>query len=304
MRKSSKTDSELLTLLSRNYRPEYEAQQSDMRIIETRGSVCYNVDLRGELGTVCAGISTVAPNYLFKLSDYPFHRMVFTVSGQVEVEVDNKTQLVEAGELYYFPPEKVGTVISRTSNVWKLIYVHFTGTKVEQILNKAAREQQGVWTCSNPGMIQNLFENIALASLEQSEDSQVICDSYLRILLTRLNSMVLDNHTHCNASRLKYLDCYNYINHNFSEIGTIEDISKNCHISGIYLCRLFKKYAQATPMAYVTKLKMNKAAMLLMKTDASIKQISHTLAFDDPYYFSKAFKRIYGISPKKYRDSR
>ena len=50
------------------------------------------------------------------------------------------------------------------------------------------------------------------------------------------------------------------------------------------------------------KLKMNKAALLLMQTDYSIKKISLMLNFDNQYYFSRAFKHIYGVSPQNYRE--
>jgi AraC-like DNA-binding protein len=304
MQSASQTNSELLDMLNQSYRSDYQKRQSDRNIIETSGGICYNVELGGSLGTVCAGISTVAPKYEFNLSDYPFHRIVFTISGQVQVLTGSGNYVAEPGSVYYFPPKKAAVVSNMSSNRWKLAYVHFTGVEAENIISKAVRASAVVWNTSNPGLIQTLFESIVDASLEHCEESQVICDSYLRILLTRLNAMLSQSSEHQTPSRLKYLECYNFINRNFSDIVSINDIAKKCHINGIYLCRLFKKYSNSSPMAYVSKLKMNKAALLLMQTDYSIKQISIMLTFSDPYYFSKAFKRIYGISPQKYRDTK
>jgi AraC family transcriptional regulator of arabinose operon len=48
-------------------------------------------------------------------------------------------------------------------------------------------------------------------------------------------------------------------------------------------------------------LKMQKASQLLDFTDKSVKDIGSVFGFDDPYYFSRRFTKIFGMSPKKYR---
>jgi AraC family transcriptional regulator of arabinose operon len=48
-------------------------------------------------------------------------------------------------------------------------------------------------------------------------------------------------------------------------------------------------------------MKMQKACQQLDFTNESIKMIAFGMGFDDPYYFSKRFKTIIGVSPKKYR---
>ena len=108
---------------------------------------------------------------------------------------------------------------------------------------------------------------------------------------------------HTSVSYQGYIKCHNYINDNFSNILSLQDIADECYMDKVYICRLFKKYTKTSPMAYVTSLKMNKAALLLIHTDKSIKQISRMLNFENQYYFSRTFKKTYGISPKFYRDS-
>ena len=51
-------------------------------------------------------------------------------------------------------------------------------------------------------------------------------------------------------------------------------------------------------------LRMQKATQQLDFTDQSVKSIAMSMGFDDPYYFSKRFRKIIGMSPKKYRMTR
>jgi AraC-like DNA-binding protein len=48
-------------------------------------------------------------------------------------------------------------------------------------------------------------------------------------------------------------------------------------------------------------MKMQKACQQLDFSNHSIKEIAFGMGFDDPYYFSKRFRTIIGVSPKKYR---
>ena len=68
-----------------------------------------------------------------------------------------------------------------------------------------------------------------------------------------------------------------------------------------YLTRLFKKYATINPNKYITKLRMEKASSLLINRDLSIEQISVLVGYKNPFYFSKEFKRYYGVPPTKYQ---
>nr|WP_145403253.1 helix-turn-helix domain-containing protein [Paenibacillus xylanexedens] len=67
------------------------------------------------------------------------------------------------------------------------------------------------------------------------------------------------------------------------------------------LQRRFKQEKQLGPMEYVIQLRMESASRMLRHTDASIGEIADKLGYRDMYYFSRAFKKYYGIPPLHYR---
>ncbi|MFI4911582.1 MAG: AraC family transcriptional regulator [Sedimentisphaeraceae bacterium JB056] len=303
MAQKFRPDSELELALNRKYNTDQEIKRNLDLVLSTETGICYGVDLKGELGTICSGISEVSPGYRFNLYNYPFHRLTYIVRGQAKVYNNKNENIADPGCVYYFSPQDSGIVENNLDKPLKFIYIHFTGTEICKLFKNTQNKDKNIWSVTTPAKIQSLFENIAESCFEKSENSQIICDSFLKILLIKLNTMILDNREHPNTSRLKYLECHNYISNNFSSIISIDDIADKCCINSIYLCRLFKKHANISPMAYVTKLKMNKAALMLIQTDYSIKQISIMLNYENQYYFSSVFKKIYGISPKFYRNS-
>ncbi len=72
-----------------------------------------------------------------------------------------------------------------------------------------------------------------------------------------------------------------------------------------YLRKLFKKEMGVTPLEYMTRLRMKKAEALLCAMgarDYSVTEIAALCGYDDPLYFSRVFKKAFGVSPSGFAD--
>lgn len=81
----------------------------------------------------------------------------------------------------------------------------------------------------------------------------------------------------------------------------LPDVAKATGLSRQHLTYLFKKSTGYPPINYFLRMKMQKAGQMLDLTDLTVKEISHALGIDDPYYFSRLFKKIMGTSPATHR---
>jgi AraC-like DNA-binding protein len=88
-----------------------------------------------------------------------------------------------------------------------------------------------------------------------------------------------------------------------SSAGNISDrdIAQAACISIPHLHRLFKQHINATPCAYVSRMKMEQAKHLLKLTTTPVRDIGMRFGYDDQAYFSAAFRHAVGVSPMKYR---
>lgn len=89
----------------------------------------------------------------------------------------------------------------------------------------------------------------------------------------------------------------NYIRSNFHENITLESLSEIYHIHPNYLSRAFKKYANQNFNEYLTSVRMDQAIRLLKQPSLRIQDVSQMLGYADSKYFSKVFKKHYGITP-------
>jgi two-component system response regulator YesN len=92
-----------------------------------------------------------------------------------------------------------------------------------------------------------------------------------------------------------------YINKNYDRRLYLRDIAKHFGLTPNYCCNLFSKTTGMTFSQYVTKLRMNRASLLLKYPELSINKIAGMVGFDDYTYFEKIFKRVFKNTPSEYR---
>lgn len=93
----------------------------------------------------------------------------------------------------------------------------------------------------------------------------------------------------------------NYIDNHYTDCEiNLKLIAHKIFISSSYLSTTFKKEAGISVIDYITKKRMEEAKRLVDYSIKSIKEIAETIGYSDSRYFSKCFKKYYGMSPKKY----
>ena len=89
-----------------------------------------------------------------------------------------------------------------------------------------------------------------------------------------------------------------YLARNISSDVTLNMLCEEMNYSKVYLCRIFKKLKNTSPIDYFIQMKIEKASELLQECPAmSVKDVAESLGFSDSYYFSKVYKRITGLAP-------
>ena len=93
-----------------------------------------------------------------------------------------------------------------------------------------------------------------------------------------------------------------YIEKNFMNDISVESIAAKCNIHRNQLLKLFKDRIGQGPQEYLIKYRMSKAAQLLLTTRLSVGEIAAAVGYTNQLHFSRAFKNVYGRSPKYFRE--
>ena len=81
----------------------------------------------------------------------------------------------------------------------------------------------------------------------------------------------------------------------------IETLHKLCGISGTYFRDIFEAHYGTSPQKYISSKRLSHAKAIIESGDyGNISEIAVSVGYADPLYFSRAFKKKYGISPSQY----
>jgi YesN/AraC family two-component response regulator len=93
-----------------------------------------------------------------------------------------------------------------------------------------------------------------------------------------------------------------YLNRNYSEDITLEQISKQFYISPSYLSRIFKKLTGFHFREYLLVVRVKEAQKLLRESQEKVVNIAQSVGFEHVSHFNTTFKKFVGLSPLKYRN--
>lgn len=94
-----------------------------------------------------------------------------------------------------------------------------------------------------------------------------------------------------------------YIEANYSEAVTIQDLANWLGLERTYLYRLFKSMVGMSPQAYLLDVRIHQACTLLTHSDLTITNIARSVGYEDSLYFSRLFRRKKGQIPSQYRST-
>jgi len=92
-----------------------------------------------------------------------------------------------------------------------------------------------------------------------------------------------------------------FMNDNYMQPISLARISENAYLSPVYISRVFKELMGEAPINYLIRIRLAKACeRMQQQPDISIRAVAASVGYDDAYYFSKLFKKHYGVSPREY----
>lgn len=87
---------------------------------------------------------------------------------------------------------------------------------------------------------------------------------------------------------------------NLGESLTLDDLAGAAGVSRFHFARLFRVSTGSSPMAYLMRLRIGRAKLLLLRGDRSVCDIAAALGFCDQSHFSRTFRRITGQTPREF----
>lgn len=248
------------------------------------------------------------PSHMFgpaKRNHYLFHYII-SGSGTLYADDENgntKTYKLHENQGFMIFPNQTTTYIANDINPWSYIWIEFDGLKVKNTLEISG------FSKSNPIYNTHSVELLEKMLLEMEyivENKNLTVLNAIGHLYLFLDFLEQSNNRARLSKKNNMKDFYihealSYIESNFQKNITVEEIAQVCNINRVYFGKIFKESLGKSPQEFILEYRMTKATELLKSTQLSIKDIGMAIGYENQFHFSRAFKKLYNISPNQWR---
>lgn len=235
-------------------------------------------------------------SYYVKRKNATSYLLCYTASGESVVEYERETFTLRAGSLLFINLANE-SVIRASDSHWEIYFMHIVGSDIDDVYRNFVKNQ-GFYLENYDGItfIENfkrLYQSCTASIINYYDISGQIY-TILMDVLKRSNPT--DHHSIINQAIA-------YIDHNYTEDLSVNELSKQLFVSKYFLIRKFHEQTGYSPKQYLTKIRLDKAKQMLAQTNKSIAEIAQSVGFHSEKNIYYAFKSLTGLSPKEYREN-
>ena len=242
--------------------------------------------------------------------------IIYVKSGLLTVSISGESYIGKAGDAFVVSPGNLHLMGSQTGTVdyftflFPLKYISF---RTDDMLDDKLLEPLNsghLMICPRvkdtaKELCEQLIE-IYEAKKDESE-SKITTQVRTKIILLQFilemwkKGFVIENDT--SGRNIVEKEMVSYIQQNFTGKISLKEFGEQFHLSEKYISRYFKEHFHITLSQYITYLRLENAKQLLQDTDLSVTETAMQSGYQNVSYFIRSFKKTYGISPLKYRNS-
>ncbi len=262
-----------------------------------------------DLGLYQFGMEQCSPSHSYgpaARNHFLFH---YIISGTGTLYADDstgttKTYHLKSGEGFLIFPNQITTYIADKELPWEYVWIEFDGLRAKEAMDTAGFSlDRPIFHTHKRDMSQKMKEELVYIATHSDETIfNIIGHLYLFLdyFMRSTVSTVVKGSTKLQDYYIK--EAITYIEQNFQNDISVVDIANRLGINRSYFGKIFKQTLRQTPQEFLINYRMIKATELLRLTKMSIGDISKAVGYENQLHFSRAFKKIYNISPREWRN--
>lgn len=255
----------------------------------------------GELTAVSGGCEHCQPDYEIKRAGFPFTTIEFAARGSGQLWLEGRDYALTPGTVFVYGRNTPHCIRSDGADPLVKYFAVFAGRGVKELMGECQLGLGRVIRVAHPETIQQIFEDLIRHGRSDHPRRARICTVALHYLMLKIGDEALPFDKTTGLAFATYQRCRQFIEEHYGRVRSLREVAAACHLDPAYLCRLFQRFGRERPNRYLQHLRLTRAAELLQQPDRTVKSVAAELGFSDPYHFSRAFQRAFGIPPSRVR---
>lgn len=237
---------------------------------------------------------------------YLFH-YVISGSGRLMAS-DSKgitqTYHIKSGQGFMLFPGQIAMYTASEELPWEYTWLEFDGLRVKEAIEIAGiTTDDPIYRAKSKDLREEMM-NEMLYIVRHSEEPPFHLIGHLYLFLDYLTRSAAQIYTpkHNRLRDFYIKESLAFIEQNFQNDISVEDIASVCGLNRSYFGKIFKDAVGKSPQEFLLNYRMIKATELLKLTSLSVSDVGNAVGYPNPLHFSRAFKNVYGVSPRAWRN--
>jgi AraC family L-rhamnose operon transcriptional activator RhaR len=254
-------------------------------------------------------------NYLHVHS---FFEICYAFAGRGTFQIGGEVRPVAAGDLFVAKPHEPHEIISSVDDPLGIYFWSHTliptaagrATPLDTLLDEFALSRRWVQFCGDSvrRTLDGLTEEVVLRRPGYPQAIEALLVKLVLDTARAVTDVPIEEAkpegADYNPIELLVQKMLRFLRDNYNRPILVRDVAAEVHLSERHTNRLFHQSTGLSIMQYLTKLRIETAAQLLLDPDRSIKEIAWATGYPDAHYFATLFRRYTGLTPSSYRRKR
>jgi AraC-like DNA-binding protein len=232
--------------------------------------------------------------------------LIYCISGTGYYVLNNgEPKKVDPGQLLIIPPDTPHEYGASDENPWSIFWIHLKGLYLDAFMKKFSPPELSPVADSAGEQIKELFYRcFHLLEMPYQEEEFIYLCQLAAVVVSLVPCAAKQSTRRLTPNGSRGIErTIAFMRIHLHENVTLEQLSKAAGFSPSHLHYLFRQYSGYAPIEYFLRMKIQAAAGDVFFSDLTIREIADIYSIEDPYYFSRLFKKIMGMSPLQYRKS-
>lgn len=253
------------------------------------------------------GIEQGIPGFGYKYEVLKNAVIHYVSKGKGTFKVNNKIFNLKQGDIFIILKGMNVEYMASMDDPWEYYWIGFSGSNSIEYLNRTSIIDSYAVTCKEDSKISSIILNMCEISKNynpSSSDDIVLLRELYSLLYTFIKEFPKEFEYKDKELHTYIQEAINFINSNYMNSITINEVANHVNLSRSYLYKMFIKNLKVSPQKYLINLRMYKATLLLKNTKLPIGEVANKVGYSDSLLFSKTFSKYFSMSPLNYRNNK
>jgi AraC-like DNA-binding protein len=231
------------------------------------------------------------------------HILIACISGKGACSLAGREWSLESGDLLFRPPREAHVYRANPRSPWTIFWMHFRGARAaDHLENLGVSRMNPIVSVNDTAVLFDAFEDTFRHVHRGFNEAAMtgLSTAFVRLLgLAKVHQRTPGARSHRAENRL--LKVLTLMREDLARPWTLDDLAREAHLSVPHFSELCRRQTGMPPLGLLIRLRLQRAMDLLQHGNHNVAEAAAAVGYEDPFYFSRLFRKHMGSPPSACR---